>query len=53
MYASRRDFVCMALLSPLVLGFGPPVFFFLLKKNFFFLINVYLIIFSLFSIFRN
>ena len=37
-------FVCMALLSPFVLGFGPSIFFFfLLKKNFFpfFLIMIF------------
>ena len=36
-YASGRDFVCIALLSPLVLGLGPSVlFFFFYLKNFYF-----------------
>ena len=45
-YASVCDFVCIALFSPLVLGFCPSVFFFLLKKFFFsfFLIIIFFLI---------
>ena len=52
-YASLCDFVCIALLSPFVLGFCPSVFFclfvcFLLKKIFFLIIIFYFNNFILF-----
>ena len=40
-YASLWDFVCIALLSPFVLGFCPSVFFFYFKKFFFLIIIFY------------
>ena len=57
MYASGRDFVCIALLSPVALGLGFFLIFYYkklinlflkIKKKFFFLINLFLIFFLIF-----